>query len=145
MATGRIERNSEAFWKSRKNRTFKESPEGIGKALLVQDFSRDPAYRIYNEVQLRGGRMDLTLNVYGTEYLLELKMCGGPYAKSYAERGFEQLEAYMKQRELMRAYLVVFDGRVSQSGDAAIPMEHELGSGRRIFCVACNVLGIDAE
>jgi tetratricopeptide (TPR) repeat protein len=144
-AARRIENNSDVFWKSRKERRFKESPEGIGKALLVQDLSRDPACRLYNEVQLSGGRMDVTVNVYGTEYVLELKMCGGSYSKAYAENGFEQLENYMKARGVTRAYLVVFDGRVMQSGAAGVPAEHELAEGRRIFCVSCNVLGIDSK
>jgi tetratricopeptide (TPR) repeat protein len=141
----RIENNSDVFWKKRKDREFKQSPEGIGKALLAQDLSRDPACRIYNEVQLPGGRIDVTVNVYGTEYILELKMCGGGYSKAYAEDGFDQLETYMKARAVSRAYLLVFDGRVTQSGSAAIPAEHELADGRRVFCVSCNVLGVDAK
>ena len=79
---------------------------------LVKSHGRE--FYTYSEVQLSGGRIDIVLNLLGREYIIELKMCGSSYPRSYAEGGFQQLKEYMKQRRAEYGYLVVFDGRRHQ-------------------------------
>ncbi|MDV2442148.1 hypothetical protein QR665_22455 [Acinetobacter gerneri] len=84
---------------------------------------------------LAGGRIDLIVNILGNEFIIELKMCGNGYSKTYAEGGFEQLKSYMTNRNATRSYLIIFDSRVKQTGKDALPSEHDLGNGQLAFCM----------
>ena len=108
--------------------------------MLVQDLqATEPNARVYKESIIAGGRIDLITNILGNEFILELKMCGGNYPKSYAELGFEQLKSYMENRGALRSYLIVFDGRVNQDGENALPNEIDLGEGKIAFCIAVDI------
>jgi tetratricopeptide (TPR) repeat protein len=135
--------NADSFWKKRSEDKLVQNPENAGRALLAQDIAavcRGAA--IYKETILAGGRIDLILNVLGSEFVLELKMCGAGYPRDWAESGFEQLKQYMQARGATRSYLVVFDARASQEGDDALPSHVELGDGLVAFCVAINIRGM---
>jgi len=139
----RTEENSDAFWKSRADRRWNGRPEAIGRGLLIQSLKEHgSAISCFREVEVAGGRMDLTVNVLGRNYIVELKMCGPGYSQNYAEGGFDQLKGYMKQFGSTRGFLVVFDGRKEQ---VAIPAEVDLGDGMLTFAVLVNVLGIAAS
>ena len=144
--SARIIDNTDVFWDSRKKRRWNQNPESIGKALLIQDLkSHGREFYTYSEVQISGGRIDIVLNLLGREYIIELKMCGPNYYGNYAEGGFQQLKDYMKQRRAEYGYLVVFDGRVHQTGTAAIPETIDLGDDMKAYAVAVNVLGVEAQ
>lgn len=136
----RCNSNADAFWKSFARKEFLQNPENIARSLLVQDLqATEPNARVYKESIIAGGRIDLITNILGNEFILELKMCGGNYSKSYAELGFEQLNSYMENRGALRSYLIVFDGRVNQDGENALPNEIDLGDGKIAFCIAVDI------
>jgi hypothetical protein len=63
------------------------------------------------------GRLDLLLQLAGgLQVIIELKMCGGSYASSYAADGEYQLRHYLEQRGVNVGYLMVFDGRLEDFG-----------------------------
>lgn len=136
----RCQKNSDAFWKSYSQQKFVQNPENLGRSLLVQDLQAQiQSANVYKEVILAGGRIDLIVNVLGSEFIIELKMCGNGYSSTYAEGGFEQLKSYMDVRDAKRAYLVVFDSRANQSNEQSLPKEHDLGDGRIIFCIGIDI------
>jgi tetratricopeptide (TPR) repeat protein len=144
--SGRIRLNSEAFWKARESDKLVQNPENVARALLAQDLAAlTRAVALYKEVAVTAGRIDLIANVLGTEFIMELKICGAGYAKSYADGGFEQLRKYMIERSATRAYLIVFDARAKQEGAEAFPTQVDLGDGLTIFCVAINIRGVDTD
>jgi hypothetical protein len=135
--------NSDAFWANRKNRKWSPDPERIATSLFIQDLSaQGRVFRVYREVHIGGGRIDLIVNILGNEYVLELKMCGAPYSRGYAESGFDQLKDYLKLTGVLRGYLLVFDGRVKQTGPDEIPVTVDLGDSMQAICVSVNLLGI---
>lgn len=134
--------NSDAFWKSRAKRKWNGNPEAIGRGLLIQSLKEHgSAVSCFREVEIAGGRLDLTVNVLGRNYIVELKMCGPGYSQNYAEGGFEQLKGYMKQCGATSGFLVVFDGRKEQ---VAMPAEVDLGDGMLAYGISVNVLGLAA-
>ncbi|WP_312967040.1 tetratricopeptide repeat protein [Acinetobacter gerneri] len=136
----RAKSNSESFWKSYANQEFIQNPENIGRALLTQDLNAGiQNVNIYKESILAGGRIDLIVNILGNEFIIELKMCGNGYSKTYAEGGFEQLKSYMTNRNATRSYLIIFDSRVKQTGKDALPSEHDLGNGQLAFCIGIDI------
>ncbi len=136
--------NSDSFWKKRSEDKLVQNPESAGRALLAQDITATcRAAAIYKETILAGGRIDLIVNVLGSEFITELKVCGAGYARNWAEGGFDQLKQYMRERGATRAYLVVFDARAGQDGDSALPSTADVGDGMTVFCVAVNIHGMD--
>lgn len=136
----RCQKNSDAFWKSYSNQEFIQNPENIGRALLTQDLQAIiNNANIYKETVLAGGRIDLIINILGNEFIVELKICGNGYSKTYAEGGFEQLKSYMNVRDAKRSYLVVFDARMRQDGEKSLPKECDLGDGKIAFCVGIDI------
>lgn len=143
---GRIQLNSDAFWKSRANEALVQNPENAARSLLAQDLAASSqAVAIYKESIVTGGRIDLIINVLGVEFILEIKMCGAGYSRNYAEGGFPQLKDYLRERNVTRGYLVVFDARVNQTGDDAIPAQLDLGDGVLAFCAQINIRGIGTK
>jgi tetratricopeptide (TPR) repeat protein len=140
--TTRARLNAESFWKAHSKGKLVENPENAGRALFAQDLvATCRSAAIYKETILPGGRIDLVANILGTEFIVELKICGPGYSKAYAEGGFDQLRKYLAAREQTRGYLVVFDGRADQDGPAGIPDKVDLGDGLLVFCVVVNIRG----
>lgn len=136
----RCQKNADAFWKSYSNQDFIQNPENIGRALLTQDLQAFIGnINIYKETVLAGGRIDLIVNILGSEFIVELKICGNGYSKTYAEGGFEQLKSYMNVRDAKRSYLVIFDARVRQDGGNSLPKECDLGDGKIAFCIGVDI------
>jgi tetratricopeptide (TPR) repeat protein len=136
--------NSDSFWKKRSEHKLVQNPESAGRALLAQDVTATcRTTAIYKETILAGGRIDLIMNVLGSEFITELKICGASYSQDWAEGGFDQLKQYMRERGATRAYLVVFDARADQGGDKALPTSSDVGDGMTVFCVAVNIRGMD--
>jgi hypothetical protein len=72
-------------------------------------------------------------------------MCGAGYSRNYAEGGFSQLKDYLRERNVTRGYLVVFDARVNQAGDDALPTQLDLGDGFFAYCTQINIRGIGTK
>lgn len=138
--------NSDSMWKSKSKDKLVENPENAARALLTQDLAATSrACSIYKESEVMGGRIDLIINILGAEFIVELKICGAGYSKGYAEGGFDQLRDYLRERNATRGYLVVFDARVNQSGEDAIPSEIDLGNGMIAFGVSINIRGVGSK
>ncbi|EHU2434062.1 MULTISPECIES: tetratricopeptide repeat protein [Acinetobacter] len=136
----RCQKNADAFWKSYSNQEYVQNPENIGRALLVQDLQALVSNaNIYKETVLAGGRIDLIINILGSEFIVELKICGNGYSKTYAEGGFEQLKSYMSVRDAKRSYLVIFDARIKQDGVNSLPKEYDLDDGKIAFCIGVDI------
>ncbi|MBU51848.1 MAG: hypothetical protein CL920_24425 [Deltaproteobacteria bacterium] len=134
--------NSEAFWQSHKKGKLVQNPENMARALFVQDLMATcRSASIYKETILPGGRIDLIVNILGKEFVVEIKMCGGGYSKSYAEGGFEQLREYLRFRNETRGYLLVFDARAKQESEHSLQDVLELGDGLAAFCTQVDIRG----
>ena len=72
---------------------------------------------VFEELSSGAGRIDIYLQFYGgLSLILELKMCGRRYSEKYAAGGEDQLEHYMRNRDLHLGYLIVFDARTANFG-----------------------------
>ena len=62
------------------------------------------------EISMGAGRLDLPVQLAGgSQVILEPKMLGAGYSRSYAKEGEEQILPYMENRDVRLGYLVVFD------------------------------------
>ncbi|MFP2909134.1 hypothetical protein ACLESD_29645, partial [Pyxidicoccus sp. 3LFB2] len=116
-----------SFWKQSKEgagHDWTSKPEKLAKDLL-QTFLRGHFRALIEsleEVQTGAGRIDLYLIFSGgLRVVVELKMCGGGYATSYALEGVDQLIHYLEQKGTSLGYLIVFDGRVDDYGTGLPP------------------------
>jgi tetratricopeptide (TPR) repeat protein len=76
---------------------------------------------IFEEVAAGPGRIDLLVQLdTGLAVIVELKMCGFGYSSTYAASGEDQIQAYMTARQIHLGYLVVFDARLNDSGNALL-------------------------
>lgn len=63
--------------------------------------------------------MDILLKFDGgLSVILELKMCGFGCSSAYAASGENQICHYMEQRHSYLGFLIVFDARLNDYGDA---------------------------
>ncbi|MDO8329960.1 MAG: hypothetical protein Q7T36_05760 [Fluviicoccus sp.] len=74
---------------------------------------------VFEEIATGAGRLDIYVQLHGgLSAVLELKMCGFGYTSAYAAAGEEQIVHYMSNRRTSIGYLVVFDARLENFGDA---------------------------
>lgn len=74
---------------------------------------------LFEEIATGAGRLDIYVQLHGgLSAVLELKMCGFGYTSAYAAAGEEQIIHYMSNRRTSIGYLVVFDARLEDFGDA---------------------------
>ncbi len=104
------------FWRSGdcNDRRWTARPEEHAKNLL-HTFLRgrfgNSAYT-FEEITAGAGKVDLfVVPPDRKNAVVELKMCGKPYSKAYAQEGKEQLLHYMKSKDARTGYLLVFDSR----------------------------------
>jgi tetratricopeptide (TPR) repeat protein len=105
------------FWKADKERARDWIPKPETRAQdLFHTFVKaelGDGVEILEDVDAGAGRIDVYLRLSdGTRAVVELKMCGGRYPKSYARGGIEQLAHYMENKGTGLGYLLVFDGRM---------------------------------
>ena len=106
------------FWKYDKaERKYKWvlSPEKHAKNLLLSFLNGrfGDSISAFDEIKSGAGKIDIFI-VFpsGEKTLVELKMCGHRYSKTYAQEGIEQLAHYMENKGTKIGYLIVFDSRV---------------------------------
>ncbi len=98
---------------------FKEA----GQQLLLMAFLQrivNGGGKIDREMAVGRGRTDVLIEWKGFEYLLELKLKYGSYAK---EEGLDQLARYLDQLGLPHGYLVLFEIKPSE----IVPWEERIG------------------
>ncbi len=106
------------FWSDIGN-TFKPSPESIAKSnlgLFLTGRFTNTAF-IGQELMAGNGFIDLLINFFGYNYLVELKVIGSTKPISWAKSGISQLNDYMGRFNLDKGYLVVYDGRKTDRGE----------------------------
>ncbi len=146
MFVMRARLNADSLWKSRSQGRLVQNPENAARALLAQDLiAKCSSSTIYKEAIVAGGRIDLIVNVLGSEFIVELKICGAGYSKTYAEGGFDQLKQYLRERNATRGFLVIFDARAKQNINDAFPTQIDLGDGLVAFCIAVNIRGVEQQ
>jgi hypothetical protein len=84
---------------------------------------------IGQELQAGKGYIDLLVNLFGSNNLVELKVIGGTTPVSWATSGISQLNGYMLRYNLREGYLVVFDGRKTERGEQ-LNDYYDVDSGR---------------
>jgi tetratricopeptide (TPR) repeat protein len=76
---------------------------------------------IFEELDAGAGRLDLYVRLIGgLAIVVELKMCGFGYARSYAAAGEDQIIHYMDNRNTHLGYLVAFDAHLEKYGEAIL-------------------------
>lgn len=113
------------FWtrKATKAHVWREKPEQFGQDLLHTYLAARFGDRaqVLEEIPAGWGRVDLLVQFMGgLTVMIELKMCGLTYSRSYAAVGEEQLAHYMANRRTHIGFLVVIDGRIRDFGNAVI-------------------------
>jgi hypothetical protein len=72
---------------------------------------------IFDEIRAGAGFVDIFVASPSDERaIIELKMCGAPYALSYAKDGLVQIEHYMENKNAGKGFLLVFDARMRDFG-----------------------------
>lgn len=75
------------------------------------------------EVSTGAGYIDLYITFKdGLEIIIELKMCGGGYTSTYAQKGINQLKHYLHNKQSKIGYLIVYDSRKRDFGQNITPM-----------------------
>jgi tetratricopeptide (TPR) repeat protein len=113
------------FWKKSDNRnhTWISHPERHAQGLLHTYLKARFLDRVnvFQELSSGAGRLDLYLQLYGgLSLIIELKMCGARYSSAYAASGEDQIIHYMQNRTSHLGYLIVFDARERQQGQALV-------------------------
>ncbi len=110
------------FW-ANKSGAYKwaSNPEERGKHLLITALETKygkESIDIIEERTAGAGLIDLYVILRGgLKIVIELKICGGSgYSLSYALSGEDQLIHYLKQVNTNLGFLIVFDGRIRDSG-----------------------------
>lgn len=81
----------------------------------------------FSELDAGAGRLDLFAQFAGgLTVIIELKMCGYGYSSNYAAAGETQILHYMENRGSKLGYLVVFDARLTKSGEEVLSGENSL-------------------
>lgn len=110
------------FWsfdKQTQKHKWIKNPEQTAQNLLhtfIKAYFKEEV-DILEEINTGAGRIDIFLrfsNNFST--IIELKMCGSPYSKNYAEEGLQQLSHYMSNKRTSLGYLIVFDSRSRDFG-----------------------------
>ncbi|NRQ54502.1 tetratricopeptide repeat protein [Brevibacillus sp. HD1.4A] len=111
-----------SFWKfdqENKRHKWVSSPEQHGQNLLHTFIKSRFGYYVeaIEEVSTGAGRIDIYLHFQnGIRTVVELKMCGGGYSETYALDGLKQLAHYLENKNTHLGYLIVFDGRLRDTG-----------------------------
>lgn len=113
------------FWvaKDRGKHKWVSAPERLAQDLLHTALKSRFGDRVetFQELATGAGRLDLYARFEGgLAVIVELKMCGAPYSSTYAASGEGQIKHYMENRKTHIGYLVVFDGRAKQFGEAIL-------------------------
>ncbi len=75
------------------------------------------------EVSAGAGRIDLYLHFSnGFKTIIELKLCGHGYSEAYSLEGIQQLDHYLKSKNIHVGYLLVFDSRARGFGEGIEPI-----------------------
>jgi len=120
------------FWSDIGN-AFKPSPESIAKSnlgLFLTGRFTNVAF-IGQELMAGNGFVDLLVNFFGLNYLVELKVIGLTKPISWAKSGIDQLNDYMRSYNLRTGYLVVYDGRKTDKGEQLADY-YDVSNGRII-------------
>lgn len=111
------------FWTRAKGDTdhkWVSRPERFGQNLL-HTFAKarfGKRATAIEEIAAGAGRLDLMLRFAGgLAVIVELKMCGGSYAASYARKGEDQVRHYMDNLDVHLGFLLVFDARIQENGN----------------------------
>lgn len=102
----------EIFWEI-PGKKFVQKPERYAKSLLSAFIAGrfEKIAFIGSEIKCGNGFIDLLVNFFGNNYIIELKMVGSTWSIGWAESGIEQLDNYMEVYNVDTSYLIVFDGR----------------------------------
>lgn len=109
---------------------YKPRPEQIAQSILAS-FVEGTCYGLAfvgREIGSGDGYIDLLVNFLGYNYIVEIKIVGAGWGIGAAKDGLDQLDAYMATYEDTKAYLVVFDGRKTNSGEQ-LNNSYELRNG----------------
>ena len=80
------------------------------------------------EIAAGDGFIDIIVNFLGRDFIVEIKIVGGSWGIGHAKSGLDQLDAYMDSYAHPEAYLLVFDGRKTDTGEQ-LESTYELSHG----------------
>jgi len=114
----------ESFWKSRRARKLRPTPEKIGQGLFVMFAEGTLRERglTFREVLSGAGFVDFVVLLPRTPHLIELKIMREHY------EGATQLGTYMEKESRKEGWLVLFDAR-THLNRTSIPLETQVRSG----------------
>ena len=123
------------FWENEER--FRSRPEMMAQTLLsvFLEASCGKLAPVTPESPAGGGFVDILVSFLSLEFLVELKIVGPGWGVGDAERGSDQLHAYMQHYEEPEAYLVVFDGRKTSRGRRLQQEYHLDGKTVRVIVV----------
>jgi len=114
----------DSFWKSRRVRKLRPTPEKIGQGLFVMFAEGTLGTRglTFREVLSGAGFVDFVILLSRTPHLIELKIMRERY------EGATQLGTYMQKESRAEGWLVLFDARAYASR-TSIPLKTQVRSG----------------
>lgn len=112
------------FWVKKRNKhIWIPRPEKRAQEQLYLFLKTKFGVRVepFQEIGSGAGRLDIYVLLHGgLAFILELKMCGAGYSANYAAAGETQLLHYMKNRRSNLGYLIIFDARATNNGQALL-------------------------
>jgi hypothetical protein len=111
-------------------KAYKPKPEEIAQAVLsmyLQGQFGGMAF-VGRELQNGDGFVDVLVDFLGVDYVVEVKIVGGgSWGIGRVKDGLDQLDEYVKNYDCPAAYLLVFDGRLTDRGEQ-LDAEYQLKS-----------------
>lgn len=88
-------------------------PEKRAKDLLLTYLhAKFASSYVFEEIRSGAGWIDVLIIMPDDQkVIVELKMCGNRYSKTYAKGGIEQIKHYLENKNAKLGYLIVFDSR----------------------------------
>lgn len=121
-------------------KVFKPKPEEIAQAVLSMYLQGqfDGMAFVGRELQNGDGFVDVLVDFLGVDYVVEVKIVGGgSWGIGRVKDGLDQLDEYVKNYACPAAYLLVFDGRLTDRGEK-LESEYRLKSGATAHVVTAR-------
>lgn len=127
------------FWETPGER-FRANPEALGKALLgnfLEGHGKGLMF-IAHELHVGEGYVDVLAYFLGKPFIIELKMVGAGWGSGKAKGGIGQLSYYDERYDDADLFLIVFDGRKTQTGEK-FPPSYKLGNGKTVQVLTVSI------
>lgn len=124
---------SREYWKTlweKPGEQYRSKPESIAQMALgtyLAGVFHNVAF-VGREIGCGAGYVDLLVNLLAKDYLVELKIIGCGWGIGDAKSGLHQLDSYMGHYSQQEAFLVVFDGRKTDTGER-LRSEYQVDNG----------------